>query len=204
MNIKFPKEEIVIVEKIRSSLIEKNINDLIELTPELLNHANFISQYYNNIIDVFIETLFEYRLFEKVISLVEELRKKDLESCTWYYYAFACLIANKDFYYAKSIISKSKLLNDKSIAYLIDVEDGNYNAVFNLHNELIETIGPCLIIINFINELFNESINKSLTDEYIVMRFFDLLNLLFEYGIEEEVIEKFETVIEIIYEIPIY
>ncbi len=204
MNIKFPKEEIIIVENIRTALLKNDINCLIKLIPDLIKHSHFINKYYNNLINAVIEIMFNNRLFEKTINLIADLGKKELESCVWYFYTFACLIANKDFYYAKSIITKSKILSDKSLSYFIDVEEANYNKIFNLHSELIETIGPCLIMINFINELFSESLDKTLSDEYIVMRFFDLLNLLFEYGIEEEIIEQFEKVIEIIYEIPIY
>ena len=100
-------------------------------------------------------------------------------------------------------MDKSKLLSDKSISYLIDKDEANYNAIFNLHYELLDKIGPCLIIINFINELIAESLNKELDDEYLVMRFFDLLNLLFEYGVDEDIIYLFEETIETIYEIPL-
>ena len=201
--MKFPKDEIMVINKVRSILLNNDCSNILEIGNEVLEHAQFLCQYSKNIIDAYIKKLFECREFEAVISLIEELIKKDLEDCNWYYYALASLIANKDLYYAKRLISKSKLLNDKSISYLVDAEDANYNAVFNLHYELLDLIGPCLILINFINELITESLNIKIDDEYLVMRFFDLLNLLFEYGLDEEIIEQFEKTIQTIYEVPL-
>jgi len=203
MNIKFPKEEIRAIEKIRTALLDDNFEEIINLNDLVLEHAKFLNEFSKEILDTYIKTLFELRLFDNVVTLVEDLRKKELEDCKWYYNAFASLIANKDLLYVKRIMDKSKLLSDKSISYLIDKDEANYNAIFNLHYELLDKIGPCLIIINFINELIAESLNKELDDEYLVMRFFDLLNLLFEYGVDEDIIYLFEETIETIYEIPL-
>lgn len=203
MNIKFPKEEIQVIEKVRNAILNDNYQELLDLKESVINHAAFINQFSKQTLDTYIKTIFDLRLFEEVITIVEEIRLKDIEDCKWYYYVFASLIANKDFLYLKRILNKSKLLSDKSISYLIDKEEANYNAIFNLHYELLETIGPCLILINFINELISESLNNELDEEYLIMRFFDLLNLLFEYGVDEDIVYLFEETIKTIYEIPI-
>ena len=44
---------------------------------------------------------------------------------------------------------------------------------------------------------------KKIDEEYIIMRFFDLLNLLYEYSIDEEIIGLFSKTVETIYEIKI-
>lgn len=201
--MKFPKEEIILINKVRNIILTDDCSNIIEIGKEVLEHASFLNKYSKNIIDAYIKKLFECREFESVISFVEDLIKINLEDCNWYYYALASLIANKDLYYAKRLITKSKLLNDKSISYLIDPENANYSAIFNLHYELLDTIGLCLILINFINELITESLNIKMEDEYLIMRFFDLLNLLFEYGLDENIIEQFEKTIKTIYEVPL-
>ena len=42
-----------------------------------------------------------------------------------------------------------------------------------------------------------------INDEYIIMRYFDLINLLFEYGVSEDLISIFTNTLETIYEIDI-
>ena len=93
---------------------------------------------------------------------------------------FSILVARKDIYYAKSLINRSTLLNDQSLKSLINEDDGNYNQLLSLHDSLLYSITPCLIMINFINELLIESFKTKIDEDYIIMRYFDLLNLLFE------------------------
>ena len=203
MNIKFPKEQIRVVEEIRNSVIKKSKSLLQEQYDNILLHSKFLEQYYSSLLDCYIQSLFEIREFETVINIVEDLKKQNIESCTWYYYVFAILIAKKDLHYAKSLIRRSTILNDNSIKFMISEDEGDYNAIISLHSTLLNSIGPCLILVNFINELFNESFHVEINDEYIVMRYFDLLNLLYEYGIEEEIIDLFKDKLETIYEIDI-
>lgn len=201
MNIKFPKEEIVFVEKLRNSIITKE--DIKEVVDEVLEHAKFLYQYNPKLLDTYIKTLFELRLFEMVINITEDLKKQNLESMDWYFYSFASLIANKDFLYVKRLIKKSELFSSPSIQYLIDPEEAHYSAILNLHPDLLDTIGPSLILINFTNELIQESLNQDIDDEYMIMRFFDLLNLLYEYSVDEKIIDLFDKTIKSIYEIPL-
>ena len=201
MNIKFPKEEIVFVEKLRNSIITKE--DIKEVVDEVFEHAKFLYQYNPKLLDTYIKTLFELRLFEMVINITEDLKKQNLESMDWYFYSFASLIANKDFLYVKRLIKKSELFSSPSIQYLIDPEEAHYSAILNLHPDLLDTIGPSLILINFTNELIQESLNQDIDDEYMIMRFFDLLNLLYEYSVDEKIIDLFDKTIKSIYEIPL-
>lgn len=203
MNIKFPKEEIRIIESIRTAIMNEDYSSFLSYYDDIINYSQLYNKYYNSILNIYIETLFKIKEFEKMILLVEELHKQEIENCMWYFYVFAYLIAKKDFYYVKAIISKSKLLASDSVKYLIDGEDVDYNAVFNLHPLILTTLGPCLIIINFLNELLVEVNNIKIDDEYILMRYFDLLNLLYEYGVDKELIDIFIKTIEILYEIKI-
>lgn len=203
MNIKFPKEEKVILEKIYNAILEKDYNTFLNYYNEVIKHANFYNKYYSSLLNVYVETLFEIKQYDKLIMIVEELRKQNIENCMWYFYVIIYLISQKDFYYAKSIITKSKLLSTDSIKYLINEDDANYNSIISMHLVLLSTVGPCLIIINFLNELLTETLKNDVDDTYILMRFFELLNLLYEYGLDKEIIDIFIKSLEILYEIKI-
>ena len=123
MNIKFPKEQIRVVEEIRNSVIKKSKSLLQEQYDNYLLHSKFLEQYYSSLLDCYIQSLFEIREFETVINIVENLKKQNIESCTWYYYVFAILIAKKDLHYAKSLIRRSTILNDNSIKFMINEPD---------------------------------------------------------------------------------
>ncbi len=203
MNIKFPKEETRVLEIVRNALLKKDYKVLLEQYDNVFNYSMFINQYNEFIINSYVEALFKIKEYDKLLNLVEHLRSKDMESCNWYFYCLMYLLSNKDLFYAKSIISRSKILKDPSLNCYITEEESNYNMVFNLHYDLLITVGPCLILINFINELMIEVMNKKFDDEYMIMRLFDLLNLMYEYGVDDKVIDTFRIAIESLYEIEI-
>lgn len=203
MNIKFPKDKVVFIDLIKQLISSKNYKKLMMEYNNIISNSSFLNQYYPEILDTYFEILFDVKEYEKYITLVEELRKQEIENYMWYFYAFTILLYKKDLYYAKSLIIRSKILNDSSIKYLIQEDEGDYTQIINLHPSLQTTIGPCLVIINFINELLAEAYQNNMTDEYIIMRYFDLINLLFEFGINEEFITIFINAVETIYEIDI-
>ena len=203
MNIKFPKEESIIAEQIKQAIITNNHQLLLKLYDEVIKHGLFLNKYNHDLLDKYILTLFDIREFEKVITIVEDLLKIGVEDCNWYFYALSILVAKNDIYYAKSLINRSLILNDQNIKTFIDEEEGNYNQLISLHDTLLFNIGPCLIMINFINELLAESFKIKIDEEYIVMRYFDLLNLLFEYGVDNEFLDIFRNCLETLYEIDI-
>lgn len=203
MNIKFPKKESIIVAQIIEAIETNNHTQIFMLYDDVITHGDFLNKYYHDLLNDYILFLFDIREFDKVINIVEDLMKKNIESCTWYYYVFCILIAKKDLYYVKSFINRSKILNDPNIKVFTSEDDANYNQLINLHDTLLYSIGPCLIIINFINELLSESLQVKIDEEYIIMRYFDLLNLLYEYGMEEDFIDIFRNCLETIYEIDI-
>ena len=203
MNIKFPKQNILFLNEIKKLIINRDYKSLLNEYNNIILNASFLNQYAVDALNNYFDILFDIKEYDKYITLVEELKKKDIENFKWYFYLFTILLHKKDIYYAKSIISRSKILNYSSIKYLISEEEGNYGQVMNLHNLLLQEVGPCLILVNFINELLSESFNMEINDEYIIMRYFDLINLMFEYGMSEDFISIFTNTLETIYEIDI-
>ena len=203
MNIKFPKQNILFLNEIKQLIISRDYKSLLNEYNNIILNASFLKQYSIDVLNNYFEILFTIKEYDKYITLIEELRKQEIENYSWYFYLFTILLYKKDIYYAKSIISRSKLLNDSSIKYLISEEEGNYSQVINLHDLLFQEVGPCLILVNFINELLTETFNMEINDEYIIMRYFDLINLLYEYGVSEDFILIFTNALETIYEIDI-
>ena len=203
MNIKFPKQNILFLNEIKQLIISRDYKSLLNEYNNIILNASFLKQYSIDVLNNYFEILFTIKEYDKYITLIEELRKQEIENYSWYFYLFTILLYKKDIYYAKSIISRSKLLNDSSIKYLISEDEGNYSQVINLHDLLFQEVGPCLILVNFINELLTETFNMEINDEYIIMRYFDLINLLFEYGVSEDFISIFTNTLETIYEIDI-
>jgi hypothetical protein len=62
------------------------------------------------------------------------------------------------------MMKKSEFFSSSSIQYLIDPEEAHYNAILNLHPDLFDSVGPCLILVNFVNELIQESLNQDIDD----------------------------------------
>lgn len=202
MNLKFPKEEVIFIETIKEAYENKDFKFIINNEHNIIEKSDFIKKNEDIIFVYLIEAFFNNRLFEKAITVTEELLKKGIEKFECYFYTLASLIAKNDFYYAKSIINRSKILNDETIKNYID-DDSNYNILLTLHEALFKEVGLCLILVNFINEMIEESLKNKITSDYIIMRYFDLLNLLYEYGIEEIYLNILKNTIEIIYEIQI-
>lgn len=202
MNLKFPKEEVIFLETIKEAYENKDFKFIINNEHNIIEKSDFIKKNEDIIFVYLIEAFFNNRLFEKAITVTEELLKKGIEKFECYFYTLASLIAKNDFYYAKSIINRSKILNDETIKNYID-DDSNYNILLTLHEALFKEVGLCLILVNFINEMIEESLKNKITSDYIIMRYFDLLNLLYEYGIEEIYLNILKNTIEIIYEIQI-
>ena len=203
MNIKFPKDETLLLEKIKTLHASKDYSSLIMEYNNIINNCLFISKHFSQGLDLLVEALFKTRNFEKLITCVEEFKKKDLENCSWYFLAFISLVVENDIYYAKRIINKSVLLNDSAIKFYIYDEGADYYQILRLHKDLLYSIGPCLIIINFINDLIEENTKSEINKEYILMRLFDLLNLLYESNADDYIIKLFRECIEILYEIEI-
>ena len=126
MNIKFPKDETLLLEKIKTLHASKDYSSLIMEYNNIINNCLFISKHFSQGLDLLVEALFKTRNFEKLITCVEEFKKKDLENCSWYFLAFISLVVENDIYYAKRIINKSVLLNDSAIKFYIYDEGADY------------------------------------------------------------------------------
>ncbi len=201
MNIKFPKDEVQIINDIEKMFNVNNYSGIVKQYNKIIDNIDMVLNIKPNTINIIIESLFYCRQFDTIITFVESLRNKGFEDFLWYFYAFASIIGNDDIYLAKTILKKSKLLNDPDIQFYYSEDGANYVNILGMNDCILEKQGPCLIMINFINDLIYESLQKAIDAEYVIMRAFDLINILCEDGASQELIELFINTLQIIFEI---
>ena len=133
---------------------------------------------YLNDYNSLIVMLTKLKRFEDVENLYAELKRKGIESLT----LVSCALVStftEDIYKALSIINNSLVLNSKLSKYL-EVGGANYN---NLLVEKEET-QLAFILSNFIKEL------GKCENDMIVVKYYELISLLYEIGYSESIIDK--------------
>lgn len=200
--LKFPKEKTKIINGFKEAYDFDNFQKAVTYKDEILNNFEILKN--EGIFEKLLESLFELHAFEEVITVGEQLRKLQYESFDLYYYMLASYISLVDLYGAKSLIKRSKLLNDDTIKFYYETDGANYSNILSLSDYLFERAAPCLLIVNFINEVFKEVAGNIENDsEYLLYRFFDLLNMIYELGYDEWIILRLERALKLIFEIEI-
>lgn len=199
--MKFPKEETLIITEINKLYEANKYSSIVKMYDKIVNNIEVIASIDEKCITKVIESLFYSKLFDKIIAFVDGVRNKGFESFNWYFYAFASLLGNEDFYYARSIIKKSQILNDATIQSYLSEDGANYSNILGMNDELLNTAGPCLIMINFLNELIGETLTTFVDKKYVLMRYFDLLNILVEYGASIDLLDMLDNTIKICFDL---
>lgn len=199
--MKFPKEETLIITEINKLYEANKYSSIVKMYDKIVNNIEVIASIDEKCITKVIESLFYSKLFDKIIAFVDGVRNKGFESFNWYFYAFASLLGNEDFYYARSIIKKSQILNDATIQSYLSEDGANYSNILGMNEELLNTAGPCLIMINFLNELIGETLTTFVDKKYVLMRYFDLLNILVEYGASIDLLDMLDNTIKICFDL---
>ena len=107
-----------------------------------------------------------------------ELKRKDIESLTLVSCALISTFTT-DLYKALSIINNSKILNSELNKYL-EIGGANYNNLL-IENEEVQL---AFILSNFIKEL------GKCENDMIVIKYYELISLLYEIGYSESIIDK--------------
>jgi hypothetical protein len=143
-------------------------------------------------------------LFEDVIMLSDEYIKQKYESFDAFYYALLSYIAVNDIYQAKNLIRRSTLLNTESIKYYYSQEGANYSNILGLSYALFEEAAPCLLIVNYITEIAGEMAGKvEVNHQYLLFRFFDLINMIYELGYDDDIISQLEQALKIVFQLEV-
>ena len=200
--LKFPKEEIQLLQDVLKSHDEKDNQRIIFFKDKILEKMDFYRQHHPEVFLYLVEASFFEKKFFETILITDEYLKQNYESFDVYFYALASFIALKDIYQAVQMIRKSPMLSNESIKYYYSEESANYLNLHHLSKELYDMCGNCLVLVNFIMELSKETLLVSSPDEsYFMFRSFDLINTLYEIGYEEKDMKIFEQVMKIIFDL---
>jgi len=200
--IKFPKEKTQIINNFLDAYYNQDYKKAITYKDDILRNYEILKD--EELFEKLLESYFELYAFEEVIMVGDELRKYKYESFDLYFYMLSSFIALTDIYRASILIKRSPLLNHESIKFYYEKEGANYSNILSLSKVLFFQAAPCLLLVNFINEVIKELGGSiDLDKEYLLYRFFDLINMIYELGYDEWIILRLERTLKIIFEIDI-
>lgn len=200
--IKFPKEKTQLINRIYDAYELDDYALIYSFKEDLV--ASISSLPDERVYDILLEATFNLYLFEDVIMIGDEYIKQGYESFDLYYYALLSYIALVDIYQAKNLIRRSKLLNSEGIKYFYSHEGANYSNILGLSYGLFEQAALCLLVINFVSEVASEMAGDIIVDqEYLLYRFFDLINMVYELGYEDDIIVELERVLKIVFQLEV-
>ena len=198
--MKFPKERVTINAKIKEHLKNQEYFEILKLKDEIFENLESLDEYS---IETLIMVAFHLGDFDQVIIIYSELFKRGMESFAISYYGFLAMLANTDIFQAVSYIKKSELLNQNAIKEYFLSDGANYSNILFLGK--VDAYGPlALVLVNFINGISKEVVgNVEIDSEYILFRFFDLINMLYEIGYPDEIISKLTKALKIIFNLEV-
>lgn len=198
--MKFPKERVVINTKIKDYLKDNKYLEIVKMKDEIFENLEKLDEF---AVEQLIRSAFILGDFDKVVLIYSQCFKKKFESLVLTYYGLLGFIANLDIYQAMNYIKKSELLNQPAIKEYFLQDGANYSNI--LHLAKINIYCPlALILVNFVDGIAKELVGKDEIDqEYILFRFFDLINMLYEIGYPDEIITKLTGALKVIFNLEI-
>lgn len=198
--MRFPKEKVIIENKINQLLKENDCYGIFIMKDEILNNYQVLEQV---VFHQLISSTFYIGNFDEVCLISNQLKTVNIESFEIVYYTILSLIANTDIYQAMSYIKKSKILSNEDIKEFYTADGANYsNLLFLSDKHLMQALA--LLMVNFVEGLSREMTgNIDIDKEYIMFRFFDLINLVYEIGYPLAVIQELSQALKIIFNLEI-
>jgi hypothetical protein len=194
--MKFPKERVVLHNKIKELLSQNQYMEVLKLKDEILNSETVLDDF---IYSSLAKSAFLLGDFDNVVLIYSELFKRKLESFKLTYYGLLGLLANIDIYQAISFIKRSEILNEPAIKEYFIKDGANYSNIL-LTSKIGKYVPLTLILVNFIEGVSKEVVgNIDLDNEYILYRFFDLINMLYELGYPDDILSYLFTAFKIIF-----
>ncbi|MFY9537502.1 MAG: hypothetical protein WBL47_03330 [Bacilli bacterium] len=198
--MRFPREKALIINKINEYKNNEDYYAIAKMKNLILeNYRQCDAEIYEDLI----RATFAIGNYDETILIGNDLIAKNVETFTVIYYSLLASLGNNDIYQAKSIIKNSRLLNGGEIKNLYSKEGANYSRLL-AYSQSLPSLAMALIIVNFIEGLARELVNGIEIDgEYLLFRFFDLLNMLYEIGYPPEIIRELAKIMKIIFNIDI-
>lgn len=198
--MRFPKEKVLITKEINDSISRGDYFGIFKLKDRIIDNYQVLdAQVFTNLL----ASTFIIGNFDEAITIGLELQKKGIETYETLYYVLLSLIANNDIYQALSVINRSSLLNNSEIKELYLEGGANYSNLLH-YAESYPNFTLLLLIVNYIEGLAREmSGTKEPNPDYLLFRFFDLINLVYELGYPLEILQELSSIIKIIFNLDI-
>ncbi|HHX80261.1 MAG TPA: hypothetical protein GX692_04265 [Acholeplasmataceae bacterium] len=194
--MKFPKEKVLIMQEINDCLACDDFFGIFKLKDKILESSDQLER---KIFDDLLFATFVIGNFDDVVLIASELKRKGIETYPTLYYTLLALIANEDLFQAVSIIKNSKILNNPEIKSLYQEDGANYSNLL-AYAERYPNFSLLLLMVNYVNGIIRE-INgtKDINRDYLLFRFFDLINLIYELGYPLKIIQELSSVMKVIF-----
>lgn len=198
--MRFPKEKVLIINKINDYKKNSDYFGIAKMKDFMLQHYRECDF---EVYEELIRATFVIGNYDETILIGTDLIMKNIETFTITYYSLLASLGNNDLYQAKSLINKSGLLNSDEIKDLYVKDGANYSRLLT-HADTLPALTLTLIIVNFIEGLIKEiSLGADVNQEYLLFRFFDLINMLYELGYPSAIIKNLSGVMKLIFNIDI-
>ena len=182
--IKFPKEEAIIFREINQALECEDYDVIYRFKDKVIDSYEVFKN--SDIYIALIKAMFYKGKYESVVSLVTSLQQKEYEKLEIYFYLLCSCLALEDIYQAASVVRKSSILNSNEVKMYWD-EEATYSSILNCDKKVKKTY----VMLRFMRELLKEiSMNDNLEDGYVGIRYFELVNTLWEIGYEEAFVKE--------------
>lgn len=189
-----------LVNRVIDAYDEEDYPSIIKMKDEIIGLADELAD--TEVFGILLESFFQLHLFEEVVLVGDELRKLGYETYEVLYFMLLSYIGLVDIYQAKALVRRSKLLNAEEIKVYYTNEGANYSNMLSMPYELFEEAALTLLLVNYIFEVSKEMAGDVEVDrEYLLFRFFDLINMVYELKYDLFVIEELEGALKIIFEI---
>ncbi|MGI6710971.1 MAG: hypothetical protein ACOX4W_05960 [Bacilli bacterium] len=187
--IKFPTEKIVLENKIYALYETSNYEKIIVYFNQLLEDFDFYKK--TNIYDLVLSSFFNLRLFKEVIDKGLLLLTKGYESYDLLSLLLASYIEKRDLFFSSLLIEKSSLLTlPENKCFFDDLEKTNYTDIKSIKDS--KRVITLLLVV-FQKAMLKEMLGEFKIDkEYMLYRFYDLINSINELGYDESVISEIE------------
>ena len=187
--MKFPVESVKLSSNIKTYVSREEYDKVYKLKDEVLNNLEYFKEFDNEVLDDLIASTYLVGDIDRCILLSEELMKKEYESFMQIYYMILSYLSNEDIFGSLAMMRKSKILKEPETKSYYDSEEAHYSSLLRFDSDTYKALA--LVLCNFVIELSKESVFvKKIDKEYLFYRFFDVVNLLNEYGFSNNLVLK--------------
>ncbi|MGD9605501.1 MAG: hypothetical protein AB7V00_05045 [Bacilli bacterium] len=192
-----PEKQSKLALKIAKLWETNDLKTIYSLRHEVINN---LEENNKQIDDVFMAG-FVLKEFRNNFIFGQQLLAKNYESMAMLYYLLLSCIGDHNLFAALAIIKNSQILNEKEYQEFHNWENANYAHLLTLPATDIFT--SLVVLVMVYCEGLGRELNfaDSQNDHILLVRWFDQINMLYEIGYPEEIIDELQKVSSIIFTI---